>query len=1043
MKNLFDKFREYLSDIESEQYSVRFDEGAADYACAEVSSRKESVFCELRISQRRLYVECDCGIESEGKFCEHLSRALQVAQEREVLLNALKKNVAAKILPMRAMESKIQEEEVSQESHFQEASYQASNFTSQSPIKPSQKSAGIAPRLCTTSDITVIFCLYQKRLEFFWKASGKGGYFDPRRAECNAHDLGLLDFFKELPLKNEGKVFYVEIEGLSSDQLLKIARAKQLYWRAEDRRLKKLDYVKGQWHLELQAMQSGEADFHLNVNLRNSQNEMMTYQQYIPGVYYNDGSILFYDVLGAQKILESWPRGFLKLEQKDVSDWIKDYLSPSQLVTDHLPEALRYTAKASTDVLGKLYFKTAEYRVKNREMLHVDLFWIYGEGEINDASADEEVIDVKNKEIFQRKLREEKFSKELLYALGFEYMNSGPEPGWKLLPAKLPEVVPALKERKWQTMAEGKSLRVPRDYSLQVSSSMEWLEIQGKVEFDGAGVSLPDILRQWMNGEQFIVLDDGSLGLLPEEWLKNFTALTELGEMSLEGLRFHRQQSLLVEKQLKEIEDQNCEFDYPTLSEKLESFKNLAPQEPQEGFKATLRDYQKQSLAWFIEMQKLGLGTCLADDMGLGKTVQVLAFLHHLAHQNELNKPILIVAPRSLLFNWEEEVKKFAPEFKVYQYLGPSRSKVLKVLKAGEILLTTYGTLMRDAVKLQGTVFDVCVADEAQAMKNPMSMTSKTMRLIQANFTIALTGTPVENSLGDLWSLMEFINPGLLGTYKHFSKIYLDPKCSQKNLEALRQTIHPLMLRRRKSEVAKELPPKTEQVLFCEMDGVQDKIYREIEAYYAQEKGKDEKKKEGDKPFNMLAALTRLRQAACHPCLVNEDYKEVESAKITVLMSQLQQVFESGSKALIFSQFTTFLDLIEERIQSAKWNYTRLDGSTKDRQVPVREFNDNPDCRFFLISLKAGGTGLNLTQAQYVYLMDPWWNPAAENQAIDRAYRIGQERAVSAYRLVAKGSIEDKMLALQAQKSQLVDDVIEAGAFQGKLNQDDLRALLK
>ena len=545
-----------------------------------------------------------------------------------------------------------------------------------------------------------------------------------------------------------------------------------------------------------------------------------------------------------------------------------------------------------------------------------------------------------------------------------------------------------------------------------------------------------------MNGEKFVVLDDGSLGLLPEDWLKNFTALTELGDLGTEGMRFHRQQALLVEQSLKAIEEGECTFDYQTLSERVEKFKSLGTHQAHPDFKAHLRDYQKQALAWFIEMRKLKLGACLADDMGLGKTVQVLSFLHMLLKQGELDKAVLIVAPRSLLFNWEQEIQRFSPSLQVFQYLGAGRKKVLDKLTQGQVLLTTYGTLMRDAVKLKERVFSICVADEAQAMKNPLSMTSKSMRLINAEFKIALTGTPVENNLGDLWSLFEFLNPNLLGTYKHFAKTYLDAKCSEKNLESLRQTIRPLMLRRKKSEVAKELPPKTEQLLYCELGEEQEKIYREMHAYYSQEKQKDDKETPGGKG-NMLAALTRLRQVVCHPYLVNEDYRHIESAKINLLISQLEQVFASGAKALIFSQFTQFLDLIEEAIQMNKWNYTRLDGSTKDRQVPVQEFNENEKCRFFLISLKAGGTGLNLTQAQYVYIMDPWWNPAAESQAIDRAYRIGQEKAVSAYRIVAKGTIEDKLLKLQSEKSQLVQDVVEAGAFTGKLKQDDLKAILK
>jgi superfamily II DNA or RNA helicase len=1041
MKNLYDKFTHCFTtgDAELASYLVRFDEAGNDYALAEVETGNGSFFCELKIHQRRLYVSCECDNYNEGQICQHIEKILSVAEDREVLLQAKKKNVAAKILLWHEMPEEKLEQDISQLSKRKESFHKAYEPKKQPVFDKIHTQQNL------NCDIRLLFCLYEKRLEFFWKANGRGGYFDPRSGECTPEDLILLDLFKDLPLHNEDKLFYVELEGISAQDLQEVFIKGQLYWRAKERKLKKVHAFEGEWYLELQGIELPDQSLQLSLALRSSQNQLMAFEAFIPGLNYASGQILFYDLRGALQLVHDHPSGQLSVASADISTWVNKYLAKSSLETKHLPKALHYESPIGAGegkALGKLYFSTAEFKVKNREMLHVELNWLYGDGEIADSAKDDTVVDVKNKQIYQRDFREEKFARELLYTLGFEFISSGPELGWKLLPSKLPEVVPSLKQRKWQTLAEGKSLRVPRDFAISVSSDQNWLEVNGKFDFDGASVGLPDILKQWMNGEKFIVLDDGSLGLLPEDWLKNFTALTELGDLGIEGMRFHRQQALLVEQSLKAIEEGDCRFDYETLSDRVDKFNSLKERDPYEGFGATLREYQKQALSWFIEMKEMNLGACLADDMGLGKTVQVLSFLHLLLKQGSLDKSVLIVAPRSLLFNWEQEIQRFAPELEVFQYLGSARKKVLKNLSAGQVLLTTYGTLMRDAVELKQRVFSVCVADEAQAMKNPLSMTSKSMRLINAEFKIALTGTPVENSLGDLWSLFEFLNPGLLGTYKHFTKIYLNSKCSEKDLKSLRRTIKPLMLRRKKSEVAKELPAKTEQVLFCDMSEEQEKIYREMHAFYAQEKQKDEKEKPGGKT-NVLAALTRLRQVVCHPYLVNEDYRHVESGKIALLMNQLEQVFSSGGKALIFSQFTNFLDLIEEAIQMNKWNYTRLDGSTKDRSVPVEEFNSKPECRFFLISLKAGGTGLNLTQAQYVYIMDPWWNPAAESQAIDRAYRIGQEKAVSAYRIVSKDTIEDKLLALQARKSQLIEDVVEAGAFTGKLNKEDLQALLK
>jgi SNF2 family DNA or RNA helicase len=393
------------------------------------------------------------------------------------------------------------------------------------------------------------------------------------------------------------------------------------------------------------------------------------------------------------------------------------------------------------------------------------------------------------------------------------------------------------------------------------------------------------------------------------------------------------------------------------------------------------------------------------------------------------------------VFNWKQEAARFTPQLRVLDYTGAERNG--DDFRAYDFVLTTYGTLRRDVPRMQETEFDYLVLDEAQAVKNAATESSKAVRLLRGRNRLALSGTPIENHLGELWTLFEFLNPGMLGTagvFKLGAARNPDPDTRRLLAHALR----PFILRRTKQQVASELPPKTEQTVYCEMDPGQRKLYSELRQHYrntllrrVDDQGMAKSK------IQVLEALLRLRQAACHPGLIDKARAAEPSAKLEVLIEQLREVIDECHKALVFSQFTSMLTIVRERLDAANITYEYLDGATADRQARVERFQNDPQCRLFLISLKAGGLGLNLTAADYVFLLDPWWNPAVESQAIDRAHRIGQTQQVFAYRLIAKDTVEEKVLELQNSKRDLAAAIItEDNSVIRTLKREDLELLL-
>jgi len=630
-----------------------------------------------------------------------------------------------------------------------------------------------------------------------------------------------------------------------------------------------------------------------------------------------------------------------------------------------------------------------------------------------------------------------------------------PMEGWQAekysiwLPSqKLSEAVESLVGEGWIVEAQGCFVRRVGTWHMNVTSGVDWFDLAGTLDFDGMQVHLPEILEALRHGQNYVRLQDSSRGLLPQEWLARFATMAELGEAEGESIRFRSSQALLLDALLAAQEQVVVDAPFARLRENLRSLNGVGPLGEPQGFTGELRPYQKTGLGWLRFLQDFRLGGCLADDMGLGKTVQVLAMLQQRrsrpADADGGRAPSLAIVPRSLVFNWIEEAKRFTPELRVLDYTGLQRGALADSFDQYDLVITTYGTMQRDIVKLKDLRFDYAILDESQAIKNAQSQRAKASRLLKADHRLAMTGTPVENHLGELWSLLEFLNPRMLGTASVFQDISKKVSEDSEGLSLLRRALGPFILRRTKQQVLTELPQKTEQTLHCDLEGKQRKRYDELRTYYrAVLTERIAKTGMAKAKIHVLEALLRLRQVAIHPGLIDKDAVGEPSAKLDVLMEQLREIIDGGHKALVFSQFTSFLAIVRERLDEEKLIYEYLDGRTRQRQQHVERFQNDAKCPLFLISLKAGGHGLNLTAADYVFILDPWWNPAVEAQAIDRAHRIGQERHVFAYRLIARDTVEEKIVELQKTKRDLAEAIISAdGNVLSRLTSDDLELLL-
>ncbi|MGE5374409.1 MAG: SNF2-related protein [Bacteroidota bacterium] len=596
-----------------------------------------------------------------------------------------------------------------------------------------------------------------------------------------------------------------------------------------------------------------------------------------------------------------------------------------------------------------------------------------------------------------------------------------------------------------EKLKTGRINRATPTLRVHITSGIDWFDLKTVVEFGDQHISLHDLRKAMKRGERYVKLADGSIGQIPEEWLSKYKHLWDLAEETEEGFRINDIHLPLIDSLLEDDATIQTPPDLAQRRQRLRDFERIVPRPLPRGFIGELRPYQKHGFDWLHFLQEYKFGGILADDMGLGKTVQVLAYLQSQREQARVPNAALLIVPKSLIANWQREAQRFTPELRFLEYMGNFRSKDTSLFNEYDAVLTTYGTMLRDVEILRDYKFSHIILDESQAIKNPLSKSARAARLLNGEHRIVMTGTPVENNTFELWSQFAFLNPGLLGNMEYFKREFANPIESGGDEEAaalLRKLIHPFILRRTKEQVAPELPPRSERVVYTDMAPAQKKVYIQMrDRYRAELLGLIESEGVDDARFKILEGLLRLRQIAIHPALVDRQYKG-EAPKFELLLETLETLQAENHKALIFSQFVETLKLVRHELEERQIRYVYLDGQTPNRQSRVDLFQSDPTYPFFLISLKAGGVGLNLTAADYVIHLDPWWNPAVEIQASDRAHRIGQDKPVFVYKIITRDTVEEKILQLQEKKRALVKSIIATEAsFFKSLTRDDVKAL--
>ncbi len=712
-----------------------------------------------------------------------------------------------------------------------------------------------------------------------------------------------------------------------------------------------------------------------------------------------------------------------------------------------LPEEWTWTDEKETP-RPVLHLRSVDGEPARRDGVACRLFFEYRGRRVEERHDSNSLCDEDRKEIYRRDPEAEDAIRVTLRALPIEIVD--PPSGhfdYKIPTEHFHEIIQSLVDGEWTVEARERKFRGEGKLDLKLTTGIDWFELQGHLDFGDQVVPIADVLAAARKGDNTVRLEDGTAGLIPAPWLTRFRLLNSMGTARKEEVRFRRSQGWMLDALLAEQDAVQTDEDFEKYRERLKSFQGVKSIEETETFEGTLRDYQRDGLGWVQFLREFGFGGCLADDMGLGKTVQVLAHLERLRVAGELNRPTLVVCPNSVVYNWIQETERFAPALNVVSYTGPQRSEVLKEIGSAHVVVTTYGVLRRDILDLKEIDFEYVVLDEAQAIKNSSSQTAKCSRLLQGRHRLALSGTPIENRLLDIWSIFEFLNPGMLGSSTSLKRVLTRKTRGPLGEELSRflaSALQPFLLRRTKEQVANELPEKTELTLYCEMEDKQRGLYDQLLLHYRETLLKKvDEDGIGSTRMHVLEALLRLRQAACHPALVDKEKSGYPSCKLDTLIPLLHELRSEGHKALVFSQFTSYLSILRRMLEQEELPYEYLDGQVRDRKSRVERFQNDPDVPLFLISLKAGGLGLNLTAADYVYILDPWWNPAVEAQAIDRAHRIGQTRHVFAYRLICRNTVEEKILQLQDQKRALAEAIIRAdNTLLSELTRDDLERLL-
>ncbi len=780
-------------------------------------------------------------------------------------------------------------------------------------------------------------------------------------------------------------------------------------------------------------------------------------------------------------VLERLREGEFQVREEGLPRFIATVLRP--LAETY---AVDLSAVVKTERVNELPLARVYVSELNENFLLIKPKWLYADHEVEDGAEEETRIEGEGKIwVISRKKEVEAALKTVLRELhpkfngqdnGYFYLNfkEALEKRWFVtFYRRMQEMdIPVLGMNKLRKFKYNTNIPV---FEVITGRGIDWFDLTIRVSYGDQVVPLHELRKAILGKQDFVLLADGSLGIVPKEWAEKYGLLLRIGQeqggrMRVPALHW----SVLAEAGLGPG-DAALERE---LEEKRQRWQNLDAQrgrpgaDPVRGWEvpsavqAQLRDYQLGGFQWMCLLDEMGWGGCLADDMGLGKTLQTLSFLRHVV-QRYPDETHLVICPTSLLYNWEMEMKKFVPDLEHWLYYGPARALTPEVFRRVSVVVTSYGVLRSDVAELAGLKWGYVILDESQAIKNITSQARKAVQQLQARNRMVLSGTPVQNSTFDLYAQMDFLNPGMLGSPDFFRTQFANPVDRNGDKEAaarLRRLVYPFVLRRTKEQVAKDLPDRTEMILWCEMGEEQRRIYdRFKETYRAALLDRIGEEGMGKSSIYILEGLTKLRQICDHPALLKggvsaevpeagvrdgeaapeggeKDGEAAPSAKLDELIREIEE--NAGHhKALVFSQFTSMLKLIRAALEERGIPYLYLDGSVaaEERRRAVAKFQEEEDTRIFLISLKAGGVGLTLTAADYVYLVDPWWNPAVEQQAIDRSHRIGQEKKVFAYRMICRDTVEEKILQLQERKKGLASDLIaDESGFVKQLTKEDV-----
>ena len=870
-------------------------------------------------------------------------------------------------------------------------------------------------------------------------------------------DLIVISYLERLQSQQSNTYYRGRLEasyllfGLDAGEIFNLLRNSEIHLKNEDGSIgQRIRYGKKPWHLVFRLEENNtHYSFHPYFMRDHEQIRLDRHTKVLttrPIWFYKDGELHTANFPFEYSYVKSFSEEEMKISfaKDEYQVFISDFLAKLPIFPYlEFPEGI--AVQELTEVTGKrIYLEEMD------EQLVVSLSILYNNVEVSFNQNNEQFLhyDKKNNQIIRIRRRrdvEEKIRDEIVVSNiiedtpGLFYANYEAALDW------LFDGLPRLVQNQFEVMGEESLVRfrVRRcnpTIRTSFSSEIDWFDLHLDVDYDGVSLTLAELKKALQKQKKYVRLRDSSIARLPEKLIQKFQYLIEFGQTNENSIRLRDHHLSFVDRLLSEADQKKYDDISQDKLKKLDGFTKIKNYALPKNLKGELRDYQRAGYNWLNFLKEFSFGGVLADDMGLGKTVQALALV-----QNEINKnniPILIVAPTSVLFNWQREIEKFTPGIDYILHYGTKRTRDIRRLRKKPLILTTYGHLRRDIAFLAEIEFHYVVLDESQNIKNPQSDTAQAARNLLVKNRLALTGTPIENNTMELWSQFSFLSPGLLGNQNFFKENFMRPIEKEQNNDVastLKRLIFPYILRRTKEEVVKELPPKVENIIFSPMSEAQQKIYDQVRDTYRntivseiESKGLDKTK------MRILEGLTKLRQVSCHPLLIDSTFQD-EAGKFEALKLMIDEIISENHKVLVFSQFVRMLTIVREYLEEQAIDYAYLDGSTKNRAAVVDKFQDEKDVRIFLISLKAGGFGLNLTAADYVIHYDPWWNPAVEMQASDRAHRIGQTKIVFTYKLIAKDSVEEKILALQQQKKELVKQIITTeGGFFKSLSRGDI-----